>query len=184
MFDKQFMDFCYDQYKIELENAERFYPRVTVHVAVLTLLGGICVRLLPLGPLLSMCGNTVALLQTALAFLTFLLLAVSFVFVLVAALPRRYEHVAPAAKWQEWHETYDKLLSKDNRSDDNRPILAQGFIDSLIPGLTEAQHKNVAINEHRRRYYRKAVFAVMFATVSISLLALLRLCVYLGVLHP
>ena len=189
MFDKQFMDFCYDQYKTELEDAERLYLRVSVLVAVLGVLGGIAVKLCLPYSLLSLYGNIPASLQTVLTVVTLILLGVSFlaslVFLFSAWLPRReYETVAPAAKWQEWHETYVRLLLEDKRSDDRQSILTQGFIDKLIPVLTKAQRNNVAINERRRRYYRKAVVAVMLATATTLMLGLLQLYIYLGALYP
>jgi len=169
--NNEFYHLCYDQYKIELEEAENLYPRTSIILIVIPILATITVKL----------GN-IALIPQALMkvdiflyYLSFLLawglITFSVLFAILCVCPRKYKTIAKLEGWHDWKTKYEKYLKQVNKNESIDGVL----INDICPQLAEAQTLNSIINEKRRKYFKYSVFLASISAIPIGTLAFLFL---------
>jgi len=179
--DRLFLDFCYDQYKIDLQDAETIYPRSSVLIGAITLLSGATVKLARLDLLVRWYEAPLFFFTAVSTGLIALLVVFSSASLLLAVYPRRYKRVAPMSKWREWREKYLEILTEENASQSASHSTTSGqCVEYLTSALTAAQAENASLNEIRRKHYQRAVLTSVLMTIGVLLLAILRFCLFLG----
>lgn len=174
---QRFFDFCYDQYKEEMREAEGLYQRAGVMLVVIPLLCAVTVKLGRIDifdiafaradVFLYYLGSAVALMA----------LATSTVFLLRCVYPRRYETLASMNVWEEWRGSYEEYLreNKESSEDDGGAALNAGTLANLRTQLVKAQPVNAELNENRRRAFKQSVKMAAIALAAVGLQALFAL---------
>ncbi|HPG69032.1 MAG TPA: hypothetical protein PLO37_19465 [Candidatus Hydrogenedentes bacterium] len=184
---KDFFEFSYQQYKLELSEADKFYSKAGILVSALAILGGLAYRLSEPATLLtwrldlSTCRNLVEILSVC-ALLKTLWHTCQMV------RPRKgYEALAPVRVWHDWLKKRAERVEKmppckiDEVKSEEDAIIA--FMSEIIPRLAEAQEKNAQLNEQRRESFRKAVDWLFRFAFFLLIQAVFHLAIYLWGLH-
>jgi hypothetical protein len=172
---KEFYKLCYNQYKQEMAEAEGLYQKAGLMLVLIPLLGSAMVtlgRIDLLAKMFTRVDTFVFYLAFAIAALA---LVVSTVFVFLFVCPRRkYKTLAGMDVWQTWRQEYQDFLAKqEDRSDEGGLDLA--LFENITPRLAEAQPINAALNEKRRKYFRRSVVAAAVALPAVGVEALFHL---------
>jgi hypothetical protein len=168
---REFYDLCYDQYKLELEQAESLYQRAGVMLVALPALGAVAVTIGRID-ILAKCFTRVDIclyyLGTATGLVT---LAVSTIFLFLCVYPRQYKSVAGMDTWLGWREQYQDYLKKlqSGEKSQEAPPMDAAMIENMCPRLAEAQATNAGINEKRRKYFQRSVFWAALCLAAIGL---------------
>ena len=199
--DMDFLEFSYDLYKAEIEDADRMYARAGFLVTALLILGGIILKLAKPELLLVWPCISVALLHLVTATATVFLVLALF-HTLYTAYPRRYTRVASADQWREWREEMALYILREDMpvpgsvggqkeaatlgpdsSVRGRTIAARAmdaFVEKVPNSLAAAQQRNVEINESRREHFQRAMFWLVRTAATVLVQSFLALAVHLG----
>jgi hypothetical protein len=170
MTDKEFFDFCYDQYKLELDQAETLYQRSGILLTGQAILGGIIVAMsrADLVPCLFFRINV--LLYYLIMMTAFVCLFAGVGFLIATVYPRDYYRLASVSKWKSWREEYKaKLIADDpDANERNKSALEEQTGISLLNLLAEAHATNVTINQRRLRFFQRGVFFTALVVVNVA----------------
>jgi hypothetical protein len=186
--DKAFFDFCYDQYKVEMEDAERIYTRVGILITALVVLAGV-VKHLARPELAGEWNLTLGVVPIATGILHIATMAAGFCllkslcYTLRAARPQKYTNLASTEQLREWKEIRALHIAQ-NEAKKSPGGLSSALWREMLPKLTEAQFKNAELNEKRRIQYEKALSWIVRAVVAILIQGFFAFFVYLGELTP
>ena len=157
---KEFYDLCYDQYKIELEEAEKLYQKVSILLILIPVVGGISVSM----GRTDLVARTFERVDVFLYYFSFLLgwlaLAAGITFSILCVIPRNYKRIGDMDGWQDWKNKYNKFLQDSGKDE----TIDDALMRDICPKLADAQTQNAPVNEKRRKYFQKGV---MFASISI-----------------
>ncbi|MBW7863943.1 MAG: hypothetical protein H3C30_05950 [Candidatus Hydrogenedentes bacterium] len=175
--------FVYDQYKIELADADGISKRASLVLGAAVLVGTASAQLTNPGLLLKWHESLWHMLMAFFSVSDVLFLVVSVAFLFLVAYPRTYERIAPTVKWLDWLRQIEQHLvgagtdgmdeCHEKGPEDDKEI-------ALLTALSNAQSKNYRLNEIRRNHYQRALLLLVFSTGSMFLLAVLTLCKYVG----
>ena len=181
MNDKEFKDFCYDQYKIELDDAERMYQKISILIGVLALLFGVAAKLFPLALLSSHKFSIPLVLLMIFSIAALVLLTISLLYLIHAGYPRDYQRIAPTQKWEEWRQKCLQHYAKNCTSDEEllKTVNAE-FSSNFIKSLANAQCINVPVNELRGKSYQRAMLFSVVSLAAILLMAICRVMLFVG----
>ncbi len=172
---RDFYELCYDQYKQEMNEAEGLYQKAGVMLVVLPLLGAIMVSLGRVD-ILELCLTRVDVCLFYLALVvSCTALVASVVFLFLCVYPRKYGTLASMGVWQKWREDYQKYLNSKDKAAAEADSLDLAMFENICPRLAEAQPINAAINEKRRRAFKRSVEMGAIALASIGIEALFGL---------
>ena len=165
--NRHFYELCYDQYKTELDEAEKLYQKVGVMLIVLPVLSSVIVKLgrVDLLDQLFIC-NEVFIYYLACC-LSLLLILLSVVFAILCVCPRKYKRLGDLGGWQNWKEKYEEYVKTANLYE----TVDEALVRDICPRLADAQTKNAPINEKRRQYFQKSVLVASLAAVQIAIQA-------------
>ena len=168
---QEFYKFCYDQYKIELDEAEKLYQKIGIMLIVLPVLASVIVKLgrvYLFGLLFTRIDVFIYYLASC---ASLLLVGVSIGYAISCVYPRKYKRLENLQEWQEWKEKYEKYI----KDADKKETIDEAMMRDICPRLAGAQTKNAPINEKRRQYFQKSVRAASIATVPIGIQAVFYL---------
>ena len=167
---KEFYDLCYDQYKVSMRETDQIYQRVSFVLLVLTILGGITVKLGRIDIFDQLFTRVDVFLYYLSSLISYCMLMISILCVVLFALPRRkkYQNLGSMKAWKEWRDDYDEWLKKDNN---DSTALDQVMIKKITKKLADAQANNAPINEKRRQYFHKSVLIASLTMVPIIIQA-------------
>ncbi len=173
---KDFYDLCYDQYKSELEEAEKIYQKVSILLVLIPILAGVSAKFGRTDIIPSFFARVDIFLYYLSFIITWLLLGVSISFSIYCVMPRKkYRRIKDMENWQDWRVRYQKYIDESGNDED----VDHALIRDLTPRLAEAQTTNTKLNEKRRQAFQKAVFITSLSIFSIGFQALLYLALKL-----
>ena len=161
---KEFYTLCYDQYKIELEEAEKLYQKISILLILIPIIGGISVSLGRTDIVVRLFERVDIFLYYLSFLAAWLALAGSTTFSILCVIPRTYKRIGDMEGWHDWKKKYQKYLHESGTNE----TIDDALIRDICPKLAEAQTQNAPINESRRIYFQKGV---MFASICIVLIA-------------
>jgi len=164
---KDFYELCYDQYKIELEEAEKLYQKISVLLILIPVIGGISVSLGRCDLILRI-SETVVFLYYFSFFMAWCSLSVSTAYSILCVIPRTYKRINDMEGWQDWRKRYQKYIDESGKNE----TVDDALVREICPKLADAQTKNVPINEKRRKYFQKAVFGASLSIIPIAFQAI------------
>jgi uncharacterized membrane protein YcjF (UPF0283 family) len=169
---KDFYELCYDQYKIELEEAEKLYQKVSILFLLIPVLASVSVTIGTID-LISDVFERVDIFLYYFSFLfTWSMLCISIGYSIFCVIPRKgYLRIGDMEQWQDWRDKYEKFLKES----EGTGTADEALIRDICPKLAEAQTKNAPMNEKRRAYFRKAVFWACLSIIPIGVQALFYL---------
>jgi len=168
---RDFYELCYDQYKTELDEADKLYQKVGVMLIVLPVLSSVVVKLGRVDLFGQLFTRVDVFIYYLASCLSLLLIAVSIVFTILCAYPRKYKRIGDLVGWQDWKERYEKYIKEIKANE----TVGEVMMKDICPRLADAQTKNAPINEKRRKYFQKSVLTASLATASIAIQALFYL---------
>lgn len=169
---KAFYELCYDQYKIELEEAEKLYQKISILLVLIPVAGSISVSLGRTDLVVKMFERVDIFLFHTSFLAAWFMLAIGTAFSLLCVIPRTYKRIGDMEGWRDWKNKYQKYIEDSNNKED----IEEALIRDICPKLADAQTKNAPINEKRRKYFQKAV---LFASISLIPLALQAISYFL-----
>jgi len=180
MNDKEFFDFCYDQYKTELADADLLYQRAGILLTGLAVLGGLIAALIRLEYVVDTFHRLDIGAYYICAAASVLSLTCSAGFLVAVLIPRRYSRIAPVKAWKEWRAVYGSILTSDDvtAEERNREALAIETHTLLLDNIAKAQSENAPQNQARMKHFTSSVKWTSIAVVCMVLLALARLAIY------
>lgn len=168
---RDFYELCYDQYKTELDEADKLYQKVGVMLIVLPVLSSVVVKLGRADLFGQLFTRVDVFIYYLASCLSLLLIAVSVVFAILCVCPRKYKRLGDLGGWQDWKEKYEEYIKKTKANE----TVDEAMMKEICPRLADAQTKNAPINEKRRQYFQKSVLVASFTTVPIAIQALFYL---------
>jgi len=172
---RDFYELCYDQYKLEMKEADGLYQKAGMMLVVIPLLGVIVVKLGRLD-IIHLCFTRVDAFFFYLAsVLASVFLIVSVWFLLSCIYPRKYKTLASMDFWQKWRDDYQAYLDKVDDSSEQPNAIDAAMLQNLCPKLAEAQPVNAAINEKRRQSFRRSIKMAAIALSAIGVQAIFSL---------
>ena len=116
--NREFYDLCYDQYKIELEEAEKLYQKVSILFILIPILGSVSVKI-GRADLLNITFERVDVFIYYCSFLVaWILLTISIFFAILCVRPRKdYQRIGNMDGWQDWHVKYNVYLQKNGKDE-------------------------------------------------------------------
>jgi uncharacterized membrane protein YcjF (UPF0283 family) len=162
---RSFYELCYDQYKIELEEADKLYQKVTIVFILLPVLVGATVKIGTtnlVGQLFIRIDIFLYYLYTLIAWI---LIGVSAAFAILCVVPRTYKRIGDMEGWQNWRKRYQKYID-DTKAEET---VDAAMIRDICPKLADAQTKNAPTNERRRKYFQRSVLIASISTIFIAM---------------
>jgi hypothetical protein len=181
MTDKEFFDFCYEQYRRELDQADLLYQRGAVILPIQTFLAGAVVYLTRTDLWKSTFLRLDVFLYYLAALVGLFLLVDAMGHLVAAILPRNYERVASTTQWRDWREGYRSQLAKYDANDDagNQQALQEQTAAQLLDAVVIAEDANSRLNETRMRFFRAGVLRTALSLVVIVVQAVLYFAIRL-----
>lgn len=162
---RDFYELCYDQYKAELDEAEKLYQKVGIMLIVLPVLSSLVVKLGRVDLLGQLFTRIDVFIYYLASFISLLLIAISVAFAIFCVYPRKYKRLGDLGDWQDWKEKYEAYIRKINANE----TIDEAMMRDICPRLADAQTKNAPINEKRRQYFQKSVLLASLTTVPITI---------------
>jgi hypothetical protein len=166
-----FYELCYDQYKLELEEADKLYQKVSIILIVLPILAGTILRI-GRADLLDQLFMKKEILFYYFSFLaSWLLIGAGAVFAICCVVPRNYQRIGDMIDWQDWRKRYQKYIDESKVNE----TLDDAMLRDICVKLANAQKTNVLINENRRQYFQKSVLMASLCMIPLISQAILYL---------
>jgi len=171
MNHKEFFDFCYNQYRLEIEHSEAIYRKGAFLLTSQAVLGGMAYSLsnvkyvedlLYVQDLFTRIDVLLYYTSTAAAFA---LVALSVIYMLKAVLPRPYPGIGVMPEWVEWRE---KMICHIKSQSDGQKNLDCLFAQFVVR-LAGVQKDSALKNESRRQKIRSAI---IYASLALGCIAL------------
>lgn len=157
----RFFELCYDQYKLEMEQADAIYQRAGVMLVALPILGAASLSLGRIDLVARAFERVDVFIFHVVTLATLAGLATSIAFLFICIYPRRYESLASTDAWHQWREDYQNHMNE--HSGDAEKVageaLDQATFEQICPRLVAAQPINARINETRRIAFRRSVMS-------------------------
>jgi hypothetical protein len=174
---ESFREFCYDQYKLSLEQSNELYNRAAVLMTGLTVLGGATAALVNLSYLhLRFSGVEwlfMAYHVAGLAAVGTLLAAAAML--LAVIFPRSYDELATTDQWLKWRSDYSTALHKEGFAGKGGDVvLAQATHNDLVQMLTSAQRHNADVNVRRASCFKWSARLTVVHVTCLTCFALVR----------
>ncbi|MBF0290534.1 MAG: hypothetical protein HQK86_00100 [Nitrospinae bacterium] len=174
-----FYDLCYDQYKRDMDEADKIYQKSGVMLVAVPLLGGVIVALGRIDIVKSCfmsadcCMSVIKFTYLFSSLVAIVLLLVSVASLFYCIYPRQYKTLANMDVWHNWQKGYQNYLkdNKENSESSNRVDPDVAMLHNLCERLVEAQPRNAEINERRRKAFQDSVLASGIALVAIAMQA-------------
>jgi len=162
---QSFYELCYDQYKIELDEAEKLYQKVAIVFIILPVLVGATVKIGRIDLFNRLFLRIDIFLYYVSCVTSWILIGISVTFALLCVIPRSYKRIGDMEEWQDWRKRYQKYIDESKAEEKVDDVM----IKDICPKLADAQTNNAPINEKRRKYFQKSIF---FAGISVLFVAL------------
>ncbi len=160
-----FYHLCYDQYKLELQEADKLYQKGIIMLLVLPILGTVVARLGRIDLIGEMFVRVDVFLYYLFLCSAFFFFVVSVVYTVLCVCPRSdYKRLGAIIKWKKWREDYEKYLSD---KPDSEKSVDDAMVEKICSNLAEAQTVNAPLNEKRRRHFKKSVQTVALGLISV-----------------
>ena len=170
---RDFYELCYDQYKVELDEAEKLYQKVAIVFIILPILVGATVKI-----------GRIDLLKPEHFFTqidiflyyfwcatSWVLIGISVAFALLCVIPCSYKRIGDMEGWHDWRKRYQKYIEESEAKE----TVDNAMIRDICSKLADAQTRNAPINEKRRKYFRKSILLAGISTIFIALQGLFYL---------
>ncbi|MCX5653025.1 MAG: hypothetical protein NTY65_00010 [Planctomycetota bacterium] len=164
MTNKEFFDFCYNQYRLEIEHGESVYRRGAFLLTSQAILGAMAYSLASckyVNELFTRIDvfNYYACTSGALA-----LVAISVIYMLKAVMPRPYPDIETMPEWVRWREKM--LCHIASQPEDQKDT--DSLFPQVIVRMAEAQKGWALKNEPRRQNIRSAI---LYASLALACIA-------------
>lgn len=184
---KDFFAFCYDQYKLEHAEADKFYSKAGILISAMTVLGSCIYRLSEPASFLNW-GFTLSTGQNVVTILTVIVLLKVLWHTFQMLRPRKeYEDLASAKLWHEWRQDQARVIAMETIPQagelELEDTVNEAFFAEIAPKLAKAQETNAKINERRRKHFREAILWMSKAVFGLLIQASLQLALYFQNLH-
>jgi hypothetical protein len=167
---RDFFELCYDQYKIEMEDADRIYQRGGVMLAVLPLLTASLISLGRIDLMPYLFSNWAISIYYFFVVCGLFSLSVSTYFIVRSLFPQKYKTLANMDAWLKWRQDYEAYLIENqpgNAANRNKKT-DDAMMADLTKRLVEAQPRNATINERRRGFFTLSLKAAAIGLVAIA----------------
>ncbi len=161
---REFYDLCYDQYKLELEEAEKLYQKVAIVFIVLPLLIGATVQIGRIDLLGRILRIDVFFYYIS-CLVAWILIGISATFAILCVIPRSYKRINDMEDWGDWRKRYQKYIEESQ----TKETVDEAMMRDISLKLADAQTNNAFINERRRRYFQKSIFIIGISTYFLAL---------------
>lgn len=170
---KDFYDLCYDQYKREMDEADRIYQKAGIMLVAIPLLSTIAITLGRIDIVKSSFVRIDIFIYYLALLVAIVSLAFSVYFLFKCIYPCQYATLANMNVWHKWREDYQNYLKNGKESDkaNNFTESDLAMLRNICTRLVEAQPKNAEINERRRKAFQLSVMASGIALVAIAVQA-------------
>lgn len=156
MNDREFFDLCYDQYKYELEEINAIYQRVGVILPAQVGLGAAVIALASDDSVHKVLTGIPAICYYGGGICALVTVVLSLGLVVASVWPRKCANLATMNEWKSWRDSVSETpLTGEQDGYQNRTAELRALMDATC----EAQKKNAAINENRRRLFKCSVVA-------------------------
>ena len=162
---RDFYELFYDQYKVELDEAEKLYQKVAIVFIILPILVGATVRIGRIDLLSQLFLRIDIFLYYLSCTVAWILIGISATFAIICVIPRNYKRIGDMEGWHDWRKRYQKYIAESKSEE----TVDDAMIRDMCPKLADAQTRNAPINERRRKYFQKSI---LFAGISVMLVAL------------
>jgi len=172
---RDFYELCYDQYKLEMADADALYQKTGVMLVVVSLLGTVIAKIsrIDVFDLIFLRVDVFIFYFSTLSGLVLLGSSIYFLFRL--AYPGKYQTLDSMGAWQEWRIQYEEYLKKSKDTGNSPTDLDDAMFVNLCPRLAEAQPINAKLNEKRRKKFQYSVKMAALSLIAIAIQALFAL---------
>ena len=175
---RNFYELCYDQYKLEMAEANSLYQKAGVMLVVLSLLGTIIVSLGRID-LVDLCFKRIDVFLFYFASVVAItLLSLSVIYLIQLSYPRsEYKTLKSMDAWQNWRSQYFDYEkdSKTEGADAEVASVDDEMFKQLCSRMAEAQAINSVINEKRRKKFQMSIKLSVISLLAIAIQALFGL---------
>ncbi len=166
-----FYEICYDQYKIELEEAEKLYQKVAIVFIVLPVLVGATVKMGRIDLLSQLFLRVDIFLYYLSCITSWILIGISAAFAIICVIPRNYKRIGDMEGWHDWRKRYRKYIDESK----SKETVDGAMLRDICPKLADAQTRNASVNEKRRKCFQKSILIAGISIVCIALQGILYL---------
>lgn len=176
--DSEFFRLCFDSYRHELEERDRFVRKHTFLLGGIVLIGGLAAKMSRLDLLPQVFLRSDVLLFYLTELIAFISLGVALLFFMMSVWPRKYQSLNDLRDWIGWRDNYGTSLSQEPV---NYTILAIDEAVSswsrrkMLSRLVDAAEKNFGTNQSRAKLFDWSTYAVLIAVIMLGLHAMFRL---------
>lgn len=166
-----FYELCYDQYKLELEEADKLYQKASVVLIVLPLLAGTILKIGRADLIYQLFMRKEILFYYSSFLASWLLIGAGAVFAIFCVVPRNYQRIDDMVNWQNWRKRYQEYIDESKVDE----TLDDAMLRDICIRLADAQKTNILINETRRKYFHKSVLMASLCMIPLISQAMLYL---------
>ncbi len=139
-----FYELCYDQYKLELEEAEKLYQKAAIILIILPILVGTVISIGRTDLVEQFFVKKVVFLYYLSCFFSWTLILSGVIFAIYCVVPRNYQGISNLAAWQDWRKRYQEYIEKSKASETVDDAMIIDICTRLADALARNQPKSTA----------------------------------------
>jgi len=172
MTDKEFFDFCYNQYRAEIQGLESIYRRGAFLLTSQAVLGGMAYSLSGVGYVWQVFSSIDAFLYYATTVAAWVLVGLSVSYMLMALMPRGYPDLEVMPEWVKWRE---RMIAHLQSVPEGQKDVGRLF-GPVVVRMAGVQQACALKNEIRRQKIRKAI---IYAALAMACIAGQGICLFI-----
>ncbi len=170
---KEFYELCFNQYELEMKEAEGIYQRAGVMLIVIPILSAVVIKVGRIDILNQLFTRVDIFIYYFTTLSAIVALAISVVCLFLCIYPCKYKTLANMNFWKEWRDEYQGYLKRKNNQADssNEDELDIATFENIRQKIIEAQPVNAEINEKRSKAFKRSMLMAVIALAAIVLQA-------------
>jgi len=170
---RDFYKLCFNQYELEMKEAEGIYQRGGVMLIVIPLLSAAVFKLGRIDILSLLFVRVDTVIYYFAALIAIIALAISIAFLFWCIFPRKYKTLANMNVWKKFRDDYHEYLNRNNsnQTPNNKEATNIATFEEIFLKLIEAQPVNAEINEKRSKAFKRSMLMAVIALAAIVLQA-------------